>query len=95
MSTNENGRVRSWTLYPSPPRYTPPPGAVDAHCRVFGPMAEYPFSSEAKYLPQDARPEMLFALRDRLGFSRNVIVQASCHGTDNRAALNGIAKSSG
>jgi 2-pyrone-4,6-dicarboxylate lactonase len=38
---------------------------------------------------------MLFALRDRLGFSRNVIVQASCHGTDNAATLGGIAKSDG
>jgi 2-pyrone-4,6-dicarboxylate lactonase len=95
MSTNENGRVRSWTLYPSTPRYTPPPGAVDAHCHVFGPMAEFPFSLQAKYLPQDVGPEMLFTLRDRLGFSRNVIVQASCHGTDNRATLNAIAKSGG
>jgi 2-pyrone-4,6-dicarboxylate lactonase len=38
---------------------------------------------------------MLFALRDYLGFTRNVIVQASCHGTDNRAALAAIAKSNG
>ena len=88
-------RIRSWTLDPSTPRYVPPPGAVDAHCHVFGPMAEFPFSAKAKYLPQDAGPEMLFALRDKLGFSRNVIVQASCHGTDNRATLNAIAKSNG
>jgi 2-pyrone-4,6-dicarboxylate lactonase len=38
---------------------------------------------------------MLFALRDRLGYARNVIVQASCHGTDNAATLNAIAKSDG
>jgi 2-pyrone-4,6-dicarboxylate lactonase len=38
---------------------------------------------------------MLFALRDRLGFARNVIVQASCHGTDNAATLNAIARSNG
>jgi 2-pyrone-4,6-dicarboxylate lactonase len=88
-------RIRSWTLTPSKPRYVPPPGAVDAHCHVFGPMAAFPFSPKAKYLPQDAGPEMLFALRDRLGFARNVIVQASCHGTDNRATLNAIAKSGG
>jgi 2-pyrone-4,6-dicarboxylate lactonase len=68
---------------------------VDAHCHVFGPMAEFPFSPKAKYLPQDAGPDMLFALRDRLGFSRNVIVQASCHGTDNRATLGAIARSDG
>jgi 2-pyrone-4,6-dicarboxylate lactonase len=88
-------RVRSWTLSPSKPRYVPPSGAVDAHCHVFGPMAGFPFSAKAKYLPQDATPEMLFALRDRLGFSRNVIVQASCHGTDNAATLNAIARSDG
>ncbi|MHA6720790.1 amidohydrolase family protein [Sphingomonas sp. RS6] len=95
MTTDVEGRVRSWTLTPSKPRYTPPPGAVDAHCHVFGPMADFPFSPKAKYLPQDAGPDMLFALRDRLGFARNVIVQASCHGTDNAATLNAIARSNG
>jgi 2-pyrone-4,6-dicarboxylate lactonase len=95
MSTDEHGRVRSWTLSPSAPRFVPPPGAVDAHCHVFGPAADFPFSPKAKYQPQDATPEMLFALRDRLGFARNVIVQASCHGTDNAATLNGIARSNG
>jgi 2-pyrone-4,6-dicarboxylate lactonase len=95
MSTDEQGRVRSWALEPSRPAFVAPPGAVDAHCHVFGPMAEFPFSAKAKYHPQDATPEMLFALRDRLGFARNVIVQASCHGTDNAATLNAIAKSGG
>jgi 2-pyrone-4,6-dicarboxylate lactonase len=88
-------RITSWHADPSVPRFTPPPGAVDAHCHVFGPMAEFPFSAKAKYLPEDAGPEMLFALRDRLGFARNVIVQASCHGTDNAATLHAIAQSGG
>ena len=88
-------RITSWHADPSKPRFTPPPGAVDAHCHVFGPMADFPFSAKAKYLPEDAGPEMLFALRDRLGFARNVIVQASCHGTDNAATLHAIARSDG
>ena len=88
-------RIRSWREQPSLPRYLPPAGAVDAHCHVFGPMDQFPFSAKAKYLPQDAGPDKLFALRDRLGFSRNVIVQASCHGTDNAATLNAIALSKG
>ena len=88
-------RVTCWHPNPSKPRYKPPVGAVDAHCHVFGPMAQFPFSAKAKYRPADAGPDMLFALRDHLGFSRNVIVQASCHGTDNRATLNAIAKSNG
>ncbi len=73
----------------------PPAGTVDAHCHVFGPKGDFPFSPKAKYHPQDAEPEALFALRDRLGFSRNVIVQASCHGTDNAATLDAIARSGG
>ena len=88
-------RITSWHASPSKPRYTPPPGAVDAHCHVFGPQAQFPFSAKAKYLPEDAGPEKLFALRDHLGFARNVIVQASCHGTDNGATLNAIAQSGG
>ena len=88
-------RIVSWHPSPSKPSFAPPPGAVDAHCHVFGPMAQFPFSAKAKYLPDDAGADMLFALRDHLGFSRNVIVQASCHGTDNAAILHAIARSSG
>lgn len=88
-------RIVSWVPAPAKPAYVPPPGAVDAHCHVFGPMAQFPFSPKAKYLPEDAGPDMLFALRDYLGFARNVIVQASCHGTDNAATLNAIAASGG
>ncbi len=88
-------RSKTWVDAPSKPAFVPPPGAVDAHVHVFGPEAEFPFSPAAKYHPEDATPEMLFALRDHLGFARNVIVQASCHGTDNAATLSAIAKSNG
>ncbi|MFK8017730.1 MAG: amidohydrolase, partial [Gammaproteobacteria bacterium] len=88
-------RIRSWSEAPSKPAFELPAGAVDAHCHVFGPQAEFPFSAKAKYLPQDADAAMLFALRDRLGFKRNVIVQASCHGTDNRATLHAIEQAAG
>ena len=77
------------------PRYVPPQGAVDSHCHVFGPADRFPFSAAARYLPLDAAPDTLFALRDRLGFARNVIVQATCHGTDNGAVLDAIARSNG
>ena len=80
---------------PSKPRFTPPPGAVDAHCHVFGPAAEFPFAPERKYTPCDASKDQLFALRDLLGFERNVIVQATCHGNDNRALLDALAHSNG
>jgi 2-pyrone-4,6-dicarboxylate lactonase len=88
-------RITSWHQSPSRPVFVPPAGAVDAHCHVFGPQARFPFSAKAKYLPEDAGADMLFALRDHLGFARNVIVQASCHGTDNAATLDAIAQSCG
>ena len=72
-----------WYAGPSKPRFKLPAGAVDAHCHVFGPGAEFPYAPERKYTPCDASKEQLFALRDHLGFARNVIVQATCHGADN------------
>jgi 2-pyrone-4,6-dicarboxylate lactonase len=90
-----SSRIVSWHADPSKPRYRPPAGAIDAHCHVFGPQDRFPFSAKAKYLPEDAGPDLLFALRDQLGFARNVIVQASCHGTDNAATLDAIARSQG
>lgn len=75
---------------PSKPAYQPPAGAVDAHCHVFGPQAVFPFAPERKYTPPDAPKEALFALRDHLGFARNVIVQATCHGNDNAAMVDAL-----
>ncbi len=69
------------------PGYTPPAHACDAHCHVFGPARDFPFAAERKYTPQDAPKEKLFALHKHLGFERSVLVQASCHGTDNRAMV--------
>ena len=84
-----------WHPDPSRPAFAPPPGAVDAHCHVFGPGAVYPFAPERKYTPCDASREALFALRDRLGFARNVVVQATCHGADNRAMVDACRASGG
>jgi len=84
-----------WYAGPSKPRFVLPPGAVDAHCHVFGPGAEFPFAPERKYTPCDASKHQLFALRDHLGFARNVIVQATCHGADNRALVDACLASGG
>jgi 2-pyrone-4,6-dicarboxylate lactonase len=87
-----------WLAYhprPSKPNYLAPPGAVDAHCHVFGPGAEFPYAPERKYTPCDASKEHLFALRDFLGLERNVIVQATCHGSDNRALVDALRAAAG
>jgi len=84
-----------WCAKPSQPRFRLPPGAVDAHCHVFGPGAEFPYAPERKYTPCDAGKQQLFALRDHLGFARNVIVQATCHGADNAALLDALRAARG
>lgn len=85
------------TFHPSPsnPNFVPPAGAVDAHCHVFGPGDLFPFAPERKYTPCDASKDQLWALRDQLGFSRNVVVQATCHGADNRAMIDALQSSNG
>ena len=89
---------QDWLVFhpsPSKPRFRPPPGAVDAHCHVFGPGDVFPYAPERKYTPCDASAEQLFALRDFLGFERNVIVQATCHGADNRALVDALQRAQG
>ena len=80
---------------PSKPVHPLPTGAWDSHCHVFGPAAQFPYATDRSYTPPDASYEQLRALHEYLGFSRAVIVQASCHGSDNRAMLDAIARSEG
>nr|WP_298728228.1 amidohydrolase family protein [uncultured Steroidobacter sp.] len=87
---------RDWLVFhpaPSKPTFRPPAGAVDAHCHVFGPGDVFPYAPERKYTPCDAPKDKLWELRDYLGFERNVIVQATCHGADNRALVDALKAS--
>jgi 2-pyrone-4,6-dicarboxylate lactonase len=80
---------------PSKPEHNLPPGACDAHCHVFGPASAFSYADDRSYTPPDAPFERLVELHDFLGFDRGVIVQASCHGTDNTAMLDAIHRGAG
>lgn len=80
---------------PKVPEFTVPKGAVDAHCHVFGPSNKFPYSPIRKYTPFDAPAAKLFSLRDHLGFDKNVLVQASCHGKNNDAMVDCLMRSNG
>ncbi len=95
MSFKKTPGWLDWYAGPSKPTFQLPAGAVDAHCHVFGPGAEFPFAQERKYTPCDASKTQLYALRDHLGFARNVVVQATCHGADNRAMVDALVHSGG
>ena len=81
---------------PHPPTaFTPPPDACDAHCHVFGPAARFPFSPDRAYTPPDSGIDEFERLQHRLGLSRAVFVQASCHGTDNAAMVDALERGGG
>lgn len=77
---------------PKKPDIKLPSGACDSHCHVFGPPDVFPYSPKSSYIPVDAPVETLVQRHDYLGLERAVIVQASCHGTDNRAMLNALVR---
>jgi predicted TIM-barrel fold metal-dependent hydrolase len=77
------------------PSFKAPPGACDAHCHVFGPASKFPYAPDRTYTPPDAPFEKFEELQKILGLTRAVMVQATCHGTDNSATLDAIARSGG
>ncbi len=78
-----------------PTEVTLPPLACDAHCHVFGPADQFPFSPTRTYTPPDSGIDAFERLQQRLGLSRAVFVQASCHGTDNSAMIDAIQRGDG
>jgi predicted TIM-barrel fold metal-dependent hydrolase len=77
------------------PKYTAPLGACDAHCHIFGPGDRYPYAADRTYTPPDAPLGRFKQLQSILGFERAVLVNASCHGTDNTVIVDAIAQSGG
>jgi 2-pyrone-4,6-dicarboxylate lactonase len=77
------------------PAFKAPAGAIDTHCHIFGPAAEYPFTPTRPYTPPDAPLPAFRALHEKIGVERAVIVNATLHGLDNRVVTDAIAKSGG
>ncbi len=64
-----------------------PEGAADCHMHVIGPFARYPLAAERAYNVEEALLEAHERMKQTVGLERTVFVQASGHGTDNRAML--------
>ena len=75
---------------PKKPDVALPAGSCDSHCHVFGPAAQFPFEPTSTYEPVDASCDTLLERHRFLGIDRAVIVQASCHGTNNDAMIDAI-----
>lgn len=76
---------------PHAPSFAVPPLACDCHLHVFGPAERYPYQPTRGYTPPDSPSDEMRKLHGALGIGRAVLVQASVHGTDNRAILDAVA----
>lgn len=77
------------------PRFKAPALTCDTHCHIFGPDRLYPYAPDRTYTPPDAPLEKFSELHGKIGVERAVIVNASCHGLDNRVVTDAIAQSNG
>lgn len=88
-------KILTYSLNPSAPKLRLPSLACDSHVHVFGPAAVFPFNENRNFTPVDAPKETLFALHQKLGISRCVIVQSVTHGFDNGVVEDAIAAGNG
>jgi D-galactarolactone isomerase len=71
------------------PKLKAPPGTCDTHMHIYD--RRFPKAPTAKIEAPDASVEDYLKMRSRLGLARNVIVQPSTYGKDNRCTLEAIA----
>src|SRR4051794_21992834 len=81
---------------PNPLAFSMPEGAIDAHMHVIGPFDRFPLSPKTKYEPFPATwQEQKEILIDKMGFFGFVVVQATCHGTDNEVVVDALVNLKG
>ena len=76
---------------PVPLNFKMPDGAIDSHMHVIGPFDRFPLAPSSKYQPfACAWEEQKEILIEKLGFWGFVVVQATCHGTDNSVVVDAL-----
>lgn len=77
-----------WSGGTDTPRITVPANATDCHHHIYD--ARFPPAPAATLRPPDASVEDYKGLQRRLGLVRNVVVQPSTYGTDNRLLVDSL-----
>jgi 2-pyrone-4,6-dicarboxylate lactonase len=81
---------------PNPLEFKMPARAIDSHMHVIGPFDRFPLSPKSKYQPFPATwQEQKEILIDKIGFWGFVVVQATCHGTDNTVIVDALEHMNG
>jgi len=70
------------------PKLKLPANACDCHMHIYD--SRFPFVANATLKPPDAHVQDYRLLQKRLGTTRNVVVQPSSYGTDNRCTLDAV-----
>ena len=78
--------------HPRTPRFRCPPGTVDSHIHLFGPLSQYPFDPATFYISADALPETNIKLQDTLGIARAVIVSGGGYGRNTTHLLDTLQR---
>ena len=88
QSLARNVQVR-YSAGTEPPKTSLPLNATDCHHHIYD--SRFPTHKTATLRPTDASVEDYRALQNRLGLTRNVVVQPSTYGTDNRVTIEAIS----
>jgi D-galactarolactone isomerase len=78
-----------WSGGSERPKLRAPPNACDCHHFIYD--SRYPTDRRGIPFPGDALVEDYRALQRRLGIARQVVIQPSTYGLDNRVALDAVA----
>lgn len=79
-----------WSAGTERPRGAVPAGTVDCHHHIYD--RRFPIAPSATLQPDDATVADYRALQARLGTTRNVLVQPSTYGTDNRLLIEALGQ---
>jgi predicted TIM-barrel fold metal-dependent hydrolase len=77
-----------WSSGTEAPKLKAPANSCDCHHHIYD--AKYPVDPRSTLRPGDASVDDYRAFQKRIGTSRNVVVQPSTYGTDNRVTLDAV-----
>lgn len=80
---------------PRKPHLMAPPGSIDCHAHIFGPVSRYPFSPKRLFTPPDVTIRQYRELLATLGVERAVLVTPSVYGMDNERQFDALVEMQG
>jgi len=93
-TTRSDGPIAvKWSVGTELPQTKLPANATDCHHHIYD--SRFPWAPQATLKPGDATVEDYRVLQRRLGTTRNVIVQPSSYGVDNRLLVESLGKFNG